>query len=79
MELADKPKYGANPDVFYYQFTDPDQLGIYLVKLCFYKNVYIYIAYTPADIEKPYHIGFDLMNKGIKTIIRVGDKESKFD
>lgn len=79
LELADKTKHGDNPAVFYYQYTEPDKFGIYLVKLCFYQNVDVYISYMPSSSEKPYHIGFELMNLGYKTIIKLGDKEFEFN
>ncbi|RJG10106.1 hypothetical protein D3879_18915 [Pseudomonas cavernicola] len=79
IELADQPKYGDNPEVFYYQFTGVDNFGLFLGRLCFYQNVDVYISYQPAEAQTPYHLGFDLMNRGIKTIIKLGDKEYEFN
>lgn len=79
IELADKQKYGDNPKVFYYQFTDTDEFGLYLGRLCFYQNVDVYISYQPTEAKKPYHLGFELMNSGIKTIFKLGDKEFEFN
>lgn len=79
IELANKPKYGDNPKVFYYQFTDADEFGLYLGRLCFYQNVDVYISYQPVDAKKPYHLGFELMNRGIKTIIKLDDKQFEFN
>ncbi|AZZ78153.1 hypothetical protein CCX46_24415 [Pseudomonas sp. RU47] len=79
LELADKTKYGDNPGVFYYQYTEPDMFGIFLVRLCFYQNVDVYVAYMPSTAEKPFHLGFELMNLGYRTIITLGDKEFEFN
>lgn len=79
IELTNKPKYGENPDVFYYQFTSADEFGIYLVKLCFYQNVDVFVSYMPAESKKPNHLGLELMNLGIKTIITLDDKEYEFN
>lgn len=79
VELADEPKYGDNLEVFYYQFTKPDNFGIFLVKLCFYQNVDVFVSYMPSGSQKPTHLGFELMKRGIKTIITLGDKEYEFN
>ena len=80
IELGNQPKYGDNKSVFYYQFTNPDRFGIYLAKLCFYQNVDIFVAYSPSSSsEKQFHLGLELMNRGVKTIITLGDKEYEFN
>lgn len=75
MELLDKSKHGQNPDVFYYQVTEPDQFGLLLFRLCFYGGVNVYVAVLPKGAARPYHLGIDLMNRGIKTVLTLGDEE----
>jgi len=79
LELDGKPTHGENQEVFYYQFTDADRFGVFLCRLCFYQNVDVYIAYLPADVEKPYHLSIELMNRGVKTIVTLGEKEFEFN
>lgn len=79
LELANKPKHGENPKVFYYQFADADQFGIYLAKFCFYQNVNIYVSYQPVGAKEPFDLGMLLINKGIHTVIEVGDKKFEFN
>lgn len=74
LELSDKPYYGRNQDIFCYQVTDRDQFGLFLFRLCFYGGLNIYAAIIPKGIERPYHLGMELMNRGIKTIFTLGDK-----
>ncbi|MFS2160657.1 hypothetical protein ACCD10_25410 [Pseudomonas sp. Pseusp122] len=74
LELTEKEKHGENQDVFFYQYTAPDRFGIFLVRLCFYQNVDVYVAYMPDDAEMPFDLGMQLMNSGMKTIFRVEDK-----
>lgn len=74
LDLADKPVHGKNRDVFYSQVTDPDQFGLYMFRLCFYGGLNVYAAVTPEGTHPPYHLGFDLMNRGLKTILTLGDK-----
>jgi len=78
-ELKDKEKYGDNPGVFYYQYTSPDQYGYFLIKLCFYENLDIYVAYLPQDVERPTMLEMELMNRGIKTYIHDGEKIFEFN
>ncbi|WP_162094259.1 hypothetical protein [Pseudomonas chlororaphis] len=79
IDLEGKVKHGENQGVFYYQFTDPDKFGIFLLHLCFYENVNIYVSCQPIDVEKPFDLGMELLNSGVHTIIRVGDKEYEFN
>lgn len=74
LELTDKPRYGKNEDVFYYQVTAPDQFGLFLFRLCFYGGLNVYAAVTPEGVERPYHLGMELINRGIKTVFTLGDK-----
>lgn len=79
LELADKPKHGENPKVFYYQFTDADQFGLYLAKFCFYQNVNIYASYQPIGAKEPFDLGMLLINEGMHTVIEIGDKKFEFN
>ena len=79
IDLEGKAIHGENKGVFYYQLTDPDQFGLFIAKLCFYQNVNIYICFQPSGTELPKHLGYELMNLGIKTFITVGDKEYEFN
>jgi hypothetical protein len=74
LDLADKPKLGANPGVFYYQVTDHDIHGLFLIKLCFYGGLNVYIAFIGAKAEVPTNLGMELMKRGVKTIFRIGEK-----
>jgi hypothetical protein len=79
MELEGKPSYGSNPAVFFYQVTDTDQFGLFLFRLCFYGGLNIYAAMWPSTSSTPYNLAIDLMNRGIKTIITLGDKKYEFN
>lgn len=79
LDLEGKTMHGDNKEVFYYQFAEPDQFGIFLVRLCFYENVNIYVSYMPTGSKTPSDLAMELMNRGIKTIIRVGDIEYEFN
>lgn len=74
VELADKPRYGKNDEVFYYQVTEPDQFGFFLFRRCFYGGVNVYAAVMPKGVERPYHLGMELMNQGIKTVFTLGNR-----
>lgn len=74
LDLAGKQQHGKNSDVFFYQVTDPDQFGLYLFRLCFYGGINIYAAVIPDIAKPPKHLGVELMNQGVKTILTLGDK-----
>ncbi|HEU6436075.1 MAG TPA: hypothetical protein VE028_01320 [Nitratidesulfovibrio sp.] len=48
-DLEGKEVFGENPDVFTYQFTDPDVYGIIACKATFYQNTVIYGAYRKEE------------------------------
>ncbi|MCZ6803135.1 MAG: hypothetical protein O7D86_04175 [Proteobacteria bacterium] len=79
IELKDKQKYGRNQAVFFYQFTEPDQFGLYLVRLCFYGGIDVYIAFLPVETNPPVHLGFELMNCGLSIVIELEGKTYKIN
>lgn len=72
-------KNGENHEVFYYQFTKPDQFGLYLVRLVFYGGIEIYISFLPDDCEMPVHLGMELMKRGFHTTFTLDDKSYEFN
>ncbi|MDT1858124.1 hypothetical protein FPK33_26840, partial [Acinetobacter baumannii] len=65
---------GKNQEVFFYQVTDPEQFGLYLFRLCFYGGLDVYVAVLPDGVARPFHLGFELMNRGMKTFLTLGEK-----
>lgn len=74
-DIQDKPRYGANQEVFYYQLVEPDQFGLELINLCFFENIQIFCALQPENVETPSHLGFELMKRGIPVTFTLDDKE----
>jgi len=79
IDLDGVEKVGSNQDVFYYQFTAPDQFGIFLAHLVFYGGIDVYIAFVPHDREMPTHLAMELMVSGIHTVIAVEGKTYEFN
>jgi len=79
MELKGKVRLGDNPEVFTFQFTDPDPLGLYSLHVQFYGGLDVYSALIPDKTEFPFNLGVDLMNRGIRTTITIGDGEYHFN
>jgi hypothetical protein len=79
VELVDKPKLGANPEVFNYRFTDPDVHRVFLVQMQFYGGLDIYSAFIPDGTDLNQNLAIMLMNQGIHTVIRGNDKEYEFN
>ncbi|MEK7951004.1 hypothetical protein [Luteolibacter soli] len=78
-ELKDKPRLGANPEVFSFQFTDPDHFGLFVVHLQFYGGMDVFVGFMPADWVKPPDLVMELINLGIETIIREDGKTYIFN
>lgn len=66
---------GANQDIFYYQFTAPDEHGIYMVHMRFYGGIDVYASFLPEDKPKPFNFALELMKACDETIFTLGDKE----
>jgi hypothetical protein len=79
LELDGKPRIGANPDVFSFQFTDPDQFGLSLLHLLFYGGLDVCIALIPTESRVPRNIAMDLIEAGIETTITLGEREYHFN
>jgi len=77
IELKDIPQYGANKDIFYYQFSNTDEHGIYMVHMRFYGGIDIYASFLPENKPKPFPLAIELMNICDETIFMLGDKEYK--
>ncbi|WP_345980285.1 hypothetical protein [Sulfurimonas sp. HSL3-2] len=77
IDLIDIPHYGANKDIFYYQFSNPDEHGIYMVHMRFYGGIDIYASFLPEDKSKPFNFALELMKVCDETIFTLGDKEYK--
>lgn len=79
IDLKDQPKIGKNPEVFYYQITDYDEHGLFMVKLCFYGGLDVYVAFLPSASNPPANLVTLLMDAGIHTVLTLGDKNYEFN
>jgi hypothetical protein len=79
LDLQDKPRLGSNQGVFYYQVTDPDQFKLFLMRLTFYDGLRVYLAFVPQDASPPANLGMELMARGVRTIITLGEKAYEFN
>jgi hypothetical protein len=79
LDLAGKPRIGSNPAVFYYQVSDPDQFGLYMMRLCFYEGLTVYAAFAPEGSTPPLNFTALLIEQGIPTVVTMGDKSYEFN
>ena len=70
---------GENPEVFTYEFQKSDEFGLMAAKLTFYEKTEIYISYKTDLSKQPYDLTFDLMLKGIKTTLTLGNEKFEFN
>lgn len=78
-DLAGKKKLGGNPGIFYYQVSDPDQFGLYMMRLCFYEGLFVDVSFTPETSDPPDSLVFSLIGKGVPTLISVGGDAYDFN
>lgn len=78
-ELMGKAKLGSNPEVFTYQFTDPDQFGLYLAHLQFYGGLDIYVSLIPAGDALPKNFAMELIAMGIPTVVSFNGEQYQFN
>lgn len=71
-------KKGDNPQIFYYQWGDIDNIGLFCLKLCFYDNAIIYITFIRENINIENNFVYQIMKICDKVILNVDDKEFKF-
>jgi hypothetical protein len=79
IELTEKELFGKNGDIFCYQFTEKDEFGLFLLRMCFYGGVDIYISFIPENVVVPANLGMELMKRGIKTYISLEGKTYEFN
>jgi hypothetical protein len=73
------PKKGENPEIFYYQFTEPDKFGLISLRMTFYEGINIYVGLMPENSTKPFDLALALMNSGIKTTFKLGNEDVEFN
>jgi hypothetical protein len=79
LELKDKQSVGSNPDVFYYQVSDPDEFNLFAMRLTFYGGLRVFLAFRPKDAIRPTHLATQLISHGMETHITLGEKSFVFN
>ena len=74
LELTKKAKLGQNPDVFYYQITDRDDMGLSATSLIFYGGVRVYAALIPEGVDLGKSMISRLMDTKVTTMLTLGGK-----
>jgi hypothetical protein len=79
LELRDKERFGKNPAVFFYQFTNPDPSGMFIVKMCFYEGCVILVRFAPEGTIPQTNLGLLYLEGGIKAFIELEGKKYEFN
>jgi hypothetical protein len=67
---------GTNKEIFKYEFFEPDEFGLIGLQMQFYEGAKVFIAFQEEGIERPRNLAIELINRGIKTIVKFDDKTS---
>jgi hypothetical protein len=69
-----KPKIeGANPEIFQYEFFEPDEFGLISLRMTFYQGAKVFVAFQDITSKKPFFLTAELINAGIKTFVNFDD------
>lgn len=69
-----KPKNeGNNPEIFRYEFIEPDEFGLIGMRMSFYEGAKVFIAFQGTTSKKPFNLAEELINSGVKTIVTFDD------
>jgi hypothetical protein len=69
-----KPKKeGHNPEIFRYEFMEPDQFGLIAMIMTFYEGAKVFVAFQGVDAQEPKNLMTELIKSGIKTIVHFED------
>jgi hypothetical protein len=79
LDLIERPKLGANPEVFYYQRSEPDALGLLAYRMRFYGRIEVMAGILPATSTPPGNLIQSLIAGGVKTVITLGPEEFEFN
>lgn len=71
-DLEGKEFFGDNPNIFSYQFADPDYSNILLCKTTYYENIVVYGAFA---IEEPKDLISILLKNGHRVVFNNDDGE----
>lgn len=79
LDVDHKPQLGANPEVFYYQRSDPDQFGLMSYRLRFYGAIEVAAGIWPSSSNPPPNLVQQLISGGVKTIVELGPDTFEFN
>lgn len=79
MDLKNEPRVGANPEVFYYQVSTPDEFSLFSMRLTFYGGLRVFLAFRPNGAAVPANLVNELISRGIQTEMTLGDKSFVFN
>jgi hypothetical protein len=79
IDLRGKERHGRNPRVFYYQFTEPDHYGLFMLRMCFYDGADVFVSFLPDGKTAPFNLGLQLIEGGVKTTIELEGKSYEFN
>jgi len=69
-----KPKSeGNNPEIFRYEFNEPDEFGLIALRMTFYEGASVFVAFQGKEAREPHNLITEFLQSGIKTIVTFKD------
>lgn len=63
------PKEGSNPEIFRYQFFEPDEYGLIFMMMTFYEGASVFLTFIPQGTAMPFNMAGLFIESGIKTSV----------
>jgi len=56
---------GNTPEIFKYEFFDPDEFGLIAMKMTFYNGAVVFVSFQPTTAKEPQNLMTELIKSGI--------------
>lgn len=66
-------KEGSNPEIFRYEFLEPDEFGLIAMHMTFYDGAKVFIAFQGKDAQEPKNLLTELISAGLPMTIAFPD------
>ncbi|RFM30946.1 hypothetical protein [Chitinophaga silvisoli] len=73
LEPKKPKKEGLNPEIFRYEFMDPDEQGIIALIMTFYEGAKVFVAFQGKDCKPYFNLAGMLIESGVKMVINFPD------
>lgn len=67
VDLRQAERIGSNPSVFFYRISEPDNIGLRILHMCFYEGVDVFASFIPEGTTLQPNLVNELIQMGVPT------------